>query len=71
MASSERTKEQLLGHMREAEDRAATGGHELGPWQPVTRDSLFSHQATCRHCGRMAYVAGNALFARICPEKAG
>lgn len=47
--SNERDQVQLQRHIKEAEDRATAGGHELalGSGQP----SLFKWEATCARCG--------------------
>ena len=70
----EREKEQLAQHIREAEERAAAGGHDLGPWQPVSPTGLFSQEAVCTRCGgkvQVSYTALYVAFDRLCPGKPG
>jgi hypothetical protein len=39
--SNERDQVRLQRHIKEAEDRATAGGHELGPWQPASLSGLY------------------------------
>jgi hypothetical protein len=65
----ERDQGQLQRHIREAEDRATVGGHELGAWQPASRSGLYQVEATCLRCGEKAEAGYRTLYvasARVC-----
>jgi hypothetical protein len=68
--SHERDQASLQRHIREAEDRATAGGHELGPWQPASLSGLYAVEAVCLRCGEKAEAGYRALyvaFDRVCP----
>ena len=68
--TGERQREQLERHIHEAEERAAAGGHELGPWQTVPHTGLFVREAACLRCGEKVEVGYTSMvvnFARQCP----
>ena len=68
--TGEKEREQLEKHIREAEERAAAGGHTLGPWQPSSPNDLFVQEAVCTRCGEKVQAGYAALyvgFARQCP----
>ncbi len=52
--SHERDQASLQRHIQEAEERAATGGHVLGPWQPASLSGLYQVEAMCQRCGEKA-----------------
>jgi hypothetical protein len=65
---------QLQRHIKEAENRATAGGHELAPWQPAFRSGLCQVEATCLRCGEKAQAGYRALyvaFDRVCPGTGG
>jgi hypothetical protein len=39
-----------------AEDAARSGGHQLGEWAAPPGEESLARSATCRRCGRVAYV---------------
>jgi hypothetical protein len=39
-----------------AEDAARSGGHDLGEWTAPPGEESLALVATCRRCGRVAYV---------------
>ena len=68
--TNERERAALQRHIKEAEERAAAGGHLLGPWRRVTRPGLFIREATCTRCGEKVQAGYKTLlvaFARDCP----
>ena len=70
----ERERDQLERHVQEAEERAAAGGHVLGPWQLLPPTDLFVQEATCTRCGEKVQAGYTALyvgFALQCPGKSG
>ncbi len=50
MQNSERDRANLQRHMREAEARAAIGGHQLSAWERA-KPGLFTWEAVCTRCG--------------------
>ena len=70
--SNEIGQVQLQRHIREAEDRATAGGHELGPWQPASLSGLYTVEEGCLRCGETAEAGYRALyvaFDRVCPGR--
>jgi hypothetical protein len=68
--SHERDQAKLQRHIREAEDRATAGGHELGPWQPASLSGLYPVEAVCLCCGekvQAGYTTLYGAFDRVCP----
>jgi hypothetical protein len=68
--TNEREQAALQRHIKEAEERAAAGGHRLGPWRRVTQPGLFIREATCTRCGEKVQAGYKTLlvaFARDCP----
>lgn len=39
-----------------ADRRARTRGHRLGPWEDRNDDSALAARAVCKTCGRVAYI---------------
>ena len=72
--SHERDLASLQRHIREAEERATAGGHELGPWQPASLSGLYQVEAVCLRCGEKVQAGYRALyvaFDRVCPGTGG
>jgi hypothetical protein len=72
--SHERDQAKLQRHIKEAEDRATAGGHELGPWQPASLSGLYQVEAVCLRCGEKAEAGYRTLyvaFDRVCPGTGG
>jgi hypothetical protein len=68
--SHERDQAKLQRHIREAEDRATAGGHELSPWQSASLSGLYPVEAVCLRCGermQAGYRALHVTFDRVCP----
>jgi hypothetical protein len=68
--ANEREQAELQRHIKEAEERAAAGGHRLAPWRRVTQPGLFVWEATCARCREKVQVGYTTLlvaFARDCP----
>lgn len=66
---------QRARHMREAATAAGLGGHDLGPWQPVSAadPSDMEMMATCQNCAGVVYVnyaSSYRLLADECPGPA-
>jgi hypothetical protein len=70
--SHERDQAKLQRHIQEAEERAAGGGHALGPWQPASLAGLYAVEAVCLRCGdkvQAGYRALSVAFDRVCPGR--
>lgn len=68
--ANEQEQAKLQRHIKEAEERAAAGGHLLAPWRRVTQPGLFVRKATCTRCGEKVQAGYTTLlvaFARDCP----
>lgn len=48
---------EVPGRKREALQRAARNGHEMGPWHRRPNDPYGRWNAFCRQCNRLAVVA--------------
>ncbi len=59
--SQERDQAKLQRHIQEAEERAAGGGHELGPWRPAYLAGRYTVEAVCLRCGEKAQASHRAL----------
>ncbi len=46
-----------------AEDAARFGGHDLGEWETPPGEESLARSATCRRCGRVAYVRAESSLA--------
>lgn len=46
-----------------ADDAARSGGHDLGEWAAPPGEESLARSATCRRCGRVAYVRAESLLA--------
>lgn len=69
MQNSERDRVNLQRHMREAEERATTGGHQLSAWERA-RPGLFAWEAVCTRCGQTVQAGVMTLvitLERTCP----
>lgn len=67
--SHERDQAKLQRHIREAEDRATAGGHELGPWQPASLSGLYPVEVVCLRCGERMQAGYRTLYVtsvRVC-----
>ena len=53
----------LVDLCESAEDAARSGGHDLGAWEAPPGEESLARSATCRRCGRVAYVRAEAPLA--------
>lgn len=71
-ATAETREAQRAQHMRESATAAGLGGHDLGPWRPVSAadPADMEMMATCQNCDGVVYVnhaSSYRLLADECP----